>query len=226
LNLPLIEYPVRGATAALIFFSGDGGWRDLDKQIGELLAQRGVAVIGVDCLRYFWRAKAPERIAADLDAIMRTYGKRWNVTRFALAGYSFGADVLPFAYNRLALQRRSEIAQVSLLGLEDTAIFEFKLEGWFRDVAGQPVLPELRRMPPQILQCFFGEEEKDTLCRAPEMAAAELIRTSGSHHFDGDYAALARIILAGLDRRARSSAADHSPQATADQRGDIGENDR
>jgi type IV secretory pathway VirJ component len=103
------------------------------------------------------------------------------------------------------------VVQVSLLGLEPTALFEFKIEGWVRDVAGPPVLPELRRMPPSVLQCFYGEEEEDTLCRAPEMATAELIRTKGSHHFDGDYGPLAQDILDGLQRRARASASDHTP---------------
>lgn len=209
--LPLIEYPVKGASVALVFFSGDGGWRDLDKQIGELVARRGVAVIGVDSLRYFWRSKTPERIAADLDAIMRTYGTRWDVHRFALAGYSFGADVLPFAYNRLASDARARVVQVSLLGVESSALFEFKLEGWLHNVAGQPVAPELYRMPLAIVQCFYGEDEDDTLCPAPEMAAAEVIRTKGSHHFDGDYAALAQCILDGLERRGAGSARDHTP---------------
>ncbi|MBS0554958.1 MAG: hypothetical protein JSS47_20925, partial [Proteobacteria bacterium] len=30
---------------------------------------------------------------------------------------------------------------------------------------------------------------------------AELVRTAGSHHFDGDYEALARRILQGLQHR-------------------------
>ena len=224
--LPLVEYRTPGAELALIFFSGDGGWRDLDKQIGEMLARRGIAVIGVDSLRYFWSSKPPEQIATDLTTMMRTYGQRWNVSRFALAGYSFGADVLPFAYNRLPADLRAQVAQVSLLGLESSAIFEFKLEGWLYEVPGQPILPELTRMPTALVQCFYGEEEKDTLCPAAEKAGMEVIRTKGSHHFDGNYAALAERILAGLERRGVRSTRDHTPQAAADEGGDVGENDR
>ena len=51
------------------------------------------------------------------------------------------------------------------------------------------------------VQCFYGEEEEDTLCRAPELAAAERIGTRGGHHFDGDYAKLAQRILDGALRR-------------------------
>lgn len=201
-SLPLIEYPAAGnADTLLVFYSGDGGWRDLDKQIGEIVVRRGVAVVGVDCLRYFWRAKTPAQMAEDLAVIFRTYGERWGTTRLALAGYSFGADIIPFAYNRLPADVRAAVVQVSLLGVESTALFEFKLEGWFMNVAGQRVLPELRQLPPEIVQCFYGEEEEDTLCRSADLAGLEAISTTGSHHFDGDYAALAEHMLDGLERR-------------------------
>ena len=50
----------------------------------------------------------------------------------------------------------------------------------------------------------FGDEEEDTLCRDPALAGAEIIRTSGGHHFDGDYQALARRILDGARQRSGS----------------------
>jgi len=56
-------------------------------------------------------------------------------------------------------------------------------------------------LAPRRLQCFYGEEEEDTLCRDPQLAAAEVIRTKGGHHFDEDYVALARRILDGARRR-------------------------
>jgi type IV secretory pathway VirJ component len=53
-----------------------------------------------------------------------------------------------------------------------------------------------------MVQCFYGEEEADSLCPDPVAAGTERVRTSGGHHFDGDYARLAGIILAGAIRRA------------------------
>ena len=48
-DLPLVELPAKGKPRALaVFISGDGGWRDIDKQIGEYLQAHNVAVIGVD----------------------------------------------------------------------------------------------------------------------------------------------------------------------------------
>jgi type IV secretory pathway VirJ component len=69
------------------------------------------------------------------------------------------------------------------------------------------VLPELVRIDPALVQCVYGEEEKDTLCTAPELRGIERVRTAGGHHFDGDYAALAQRILDGLRKRAPAGGA-------------------
>ena len=93
--------------------------------------------------------------------------------------------------------------QVSLLGLAPRAAFEFHVSGWLGASSQQDplVLPELERLPAGLVQCFYGEEEPETLCRAPELARVERIATRGGHHFDGDYAALARRIAQGAERR-------------------------
>lgn len=204
-DLPLVELPATqpGALMAVIY-SGDGGWRDIDKQIGEVLAAEGVPVVGVDSLRYFWRARTPDEVAADLARILAAYSAHWQRPRVLLIGYSFGAGILPFAYNRLPADDRARIVQLSLLGVEPRAAFEFSVGGWLGDEPppGTPeVLPELRRIPAAIVQCVMGEEEPHSLCRDPALAGAEIIRTSGGHHFDGDYQALARRLLDGAQRR-------------------------
>jgi len=50
-----------------------------------------------------------------------------------------------------------------------------------------------------LMQCFYGQDEGDSDC--PELArrGVEVIRTSGGHHFNGDYAALSRDIMARLE---------------------------
>lgn len=204
-DLPLVELPAAppGPLMAVIY-SGDGGWRDLDKQIGEVLARQGVGVVGVDSLRYFWHEKTPAQIGADLSQIIRHYGTACGREKVILVGYSFGAGILPFALNRLPDEDRARVVQVSLLGLEPRAEFEVKLAGWFGGEPGTgapPVLPEILRQHLALFQCFYGVEEADSLCRVPELAGAEIIRTSGGHHFGGDYAALAEQILAGAARR-------------------------
>ena len=99
-DLPVVEVPSTppGDTVSL-FYSGDGGWRDLDKAVAEQMAERGYPVVGVDTLRYFWQRKSPDQAASDLSEMMREYREKWHAKRFVLIGYSFGADVMPALYN-------------------------------------------------------------------------------------------------------------------------------
>lgn len=204
-DLPVVEVEAEGTGPYFaIIYSGDGGWRDLDKQIGEDLADHGVPVVGVDSLRYFWKKKTPAGIAEDLALIIDYYRQKWQRDAVVLIGYSFGADILPFAYNRLPEERRQKVLMLSLLGLATAADFEVHVTGWL--AAGpsdeaKPVAPEIRRIDPRKIQCFHGEDEEDSACLSPLLADAERIRTSGGHHFDGNYAALAQRILAGAERR-------------------------
>jgi type IV secretory pathway VirJ component len=204
-GLPLVELPARRPKPLMaIILSGDGGWRDIDKQIGGWLRGHGVSVVGLDSLRYFWRPKPPEQVAADLDRVIRAYQAKWGVHRVVLVGYSFGADVLPFAVNRLAPDVRASVVQVSLLGLAPTALFEFHVGSWFSgdDGGGVPVAPELARMDKKRVQCIFGADEQDSDCHAPELDGAERRRLSGDHHFGGNYQLAARIILDAAMTRA------------------------
>ena len=48
-------------------------------------------------------------------------------------------------------------------------------------------------------RCVFGEEEgPDSACTQPELAKLRKIQTTGGHHFDGDYDALAARLLAAM----------------------------
>ena len=61
-GLPLVELPASSQSRLMaVFFSGDGGWRDIDRTIGEHLQSMGVSVVGWDSVRYFWRRKTPSR---------------------------------------------------------------------------------------------------------------------------------------------------------------------
>jgi type IV secretory pathway VirJ component len=198
-GLPLEELPADAPGKLMaVVLSGDGGWRDLDKSIAETLQQDGVSVVGWDSLRYFWSKKTPAETAADLGAVLEAYSARWHAERIALIGYSFGADVLPDTWRLLPDALKSRIVLVSLLALSPKADWEISVTGWLGappTAAALPVEPALSSMPVGILQCFYGAEETDSLCPALAARGVEVIRTSGGHHFDRDYAGLARRIL-------------------------------
>ena len=159
--------------------------------------------MGVDCLRYFWQARDPAQVATDLSRILKEAQKAWKTTDALVIGYSFGADVLPFAINRLSEEDRKHVALLSLLGLEPNAPFEIEVSGWLggTDEEAPLVLPELLKFDLSRLQCVYGEDEEDTLCTTPELAKAEILKFPGGHHFDEDYEKVADAILASARRR-------------------------
>ena len=187
-----------------IVLSGDGGWRDIDKTVSEKLQSAGVSVVGWDCLRYFWSRKSPEQVARDLGATIDTFLSRWGGSKVVLVGYSFGADVLPFAYDRLSPETKAHIVQLSLLGFSTAADFEIRVAGLVGAGPSKealPTEPALAPIDPTMIQCFYGADEDDTACRFLQ-GKAEVIRTTGGHHFDGNYGALAQRILDGFRQRA------------------------
>ncbi len=204
-DLPLVELPApHPSTMLAVVISGDGGWHDLDQTIARNLQSWGVSVVGIDSLHYFWRKKTPEQTARAVSNVIRTYRARWHASSVALIGYSFGAGVLPFVYNRLPQHQREKVVLMALLGFERAADFEIKITGWLGmppSAAALPVAPEIDKVPPALIQCFYGEDESDSLC--PELAKRNItvIRTAGGHHFGNDYEHLARVILDGWRRR-------------------------
>jgi type IV secretory pathway VirJ component len=200
-GLPLVEVPAADASspAFAIIYSGDGGWRDLDRALAGVLASRGVSVVGVDVLRYYWKRKSPRVAAADLARIIRYYRQYWQRQRVLLIGFSFGADVLPFVIERLPPELRAAVSLVSLLSPERTTAFEVEPRGWFGRPArdGVPIEPALSQLAGLRVQCIYGADEADTsLCTTPAARTQQIIRKPGGHHFDENYEALASEILA------------------------------
>ncbi|HEY4210915.1 MAG TPA: AcvB/VirJ family lysyl-phosphatidylglycerol hydrolase [Steroidobacteraceae bacterium] len=199
-GLPIIEVPVgEGATGNsdtfAVLLSGDGGWAGLDKEVAGALAEKGIPVAGVDSLRYFWTPRTPVGIAQDMDRLVRYYSKQWHRNRAILIGYSQGADVLPFAVNRLQPLTREQVKLIALIGISKDAAFEFHVTNWLGGgTNGLPTAPEMRKLSGSNTLCIYGDDDEDSVCPSVAAANAKVIKLSGGHHFGGDYAGLAKLI--------------------------------
>lgn len=207
LDLPIVpmEAKARYDTLAIIY-SGDGGWRDIDKKLAAYLQKDGVPVVGVDALRYFWRERSPEETAADLARIIDTYRSRWRVKHVALIGYSFGANILPATLKRLPAAQANRVSLISLLALSHQADFRISVMGWLGVAGagkhGDPV-EDLKDLKTDLVQCVYGLEEEDTACpKVKTLAGAEVIARPGGHHFDGNYKIIADAIVSRISRTA------------------------
>ena len=199
-GLPLVEVPAvkEGSDMLAVLVSGDGGWVGLDRQVSKVLAQRGIPVIGLNSLAYFWKRRTPEEAGKDLERIVRRYLAQWHCDKVLLLGYSRGADVVPFMASRLPQDLRARVRLVALMGPDDSVDFEFHLSDWLgsdHHDTNLPVLPEIRKLEDLNVVCFYGESEDDSLCPALQNGPARVVRLSGGHHFSGDYEGVAERIL-------------------------------
>ena len=202
-DLPVVEVEATAGTGVpgssdsfAVLLSGDGGWAGIDKQVAALLADRGVPTAGLDSLRYFWSARTPAGLAQDLDRIVRYYAFHWKKKKALLVGYSQGADVLPFAVNRLPPATRSLIHMTTLIGLSESAAFEFHVTNWVgADPDGLPVRPEIDKLSSADTLCVYGDDDVESICPKVDAQHARVIKLPGGHHFGGNYVPLAQLVI-------------------------------
>ncbi len=200
-DLPVIEIAAQsggpGVDSFALMMSGDGGWAGLDQGVAAALAAHGIAVVGLDSLRYYWTARTPDGLGGDMDRIIRYYLAHLHKQHVLLIGYSQGADTLPFALNRLPAATRARVSLAALLGVSEHALFEFHLSSWVTDDnSGPATLPEINRIAGVPVLCIYGEDEADSPCPKLDSKNVTVVKLAGGHHFDGDYPALAQKILA------------------------------
>ncbi|WP_430387943.1 AcvB/VirJ family lysyl-phosphatidylglycerol hydrolase [Dyella sp. 20L07] len=200
-----------------IFYSGDGGWRDLDQSLGKIIASHGVPVLGVSLLQYYWRERSAADSAADLDALIARTVAQGDKKRVWLIGFSFGADVLPSIVGQLSPEGRSRIAQIVMLSPSKDVNFEIEMEGymkegwwktqtqdffqWVNPVKHYDAMPPLEALaghPPVV--CYYGIQDKDdTICSDPKLPSwVKVYQKTGDHHFDYNYEGLAQQMIHDL----------------------------
>lgn len=183
----------------VILMSGAGGWLPFVNQIGKEFAAAGFDVFGFDSLRYFFnRQRSPLELASDLEAAVETWRNGAAPRNIILAGYSQGADVIPFVVNRFSPKLRSEIKLAALIGIAKQADFkigflDFLTGGYSANALGTS--QEIQGMRDIPILCVFGEKDRDTLCHELSGDGIECRKIRGGHFFLWNGREVARILL-------------------------------
>lgn len=201
--LPVTEVPSASGHTLALFWSGDGNWKELTEQVSNALAAHGVAVVGLSSRTWMTSGspKSADDLEHDSESVLRWYLQQWHRDRILLIGYSRGAGFQALLYERLPSDLRARVDGIALLGLEQTASFEFHLLDLVRTVSRAtdiPVKAYLDRMAGPHVVCMYGSTETDTVCPLLDPARFSVIRREGDHHFDRDYGAMADAILAAV----------------------------
>lgn len=201
-DLPLTEVPARGkeTNTLAVILSGSGGWVGLDPQMAKNFAQRGVPVVGISSLAYFWKPRTPDSASQDLARILDHYLAAWHKERAIVVGYSQGADIVPFMVSRLPGPLRSRVSLVALIGPDDAAEFRLHPDGWMsgtRPEPHPPVAPEVARLKGLKVICVYGDKEAGSLCPQLDRNRVERFELTGGHSFGGDAPALIERFMTG-----------------------------
>ena len=207
LDLPLELRLVEAPRGFFFFISGDGGWSNLDRAVVDGLAEKGISTVALNTLKYFWNEKPPERVAADLERLVKACHPG-GLPLFA-GGYSFGAEVMPVVLHRSEFAGR--FAGLILIGPGPNASFEMSVLDWLRTKekpTPNKVVDHARALGPLPLLCVSGEKEDESICPALSGGAGvELATLPGAHHFGGDYRKVGDACAGFLERLLRPAPA-------------------
>lgn len=187
-DLPIIAFPVDSSTSdfMVLAISGDGGWNVWEESLRKEFIKKGVPVVGLDALKYFWKEKTPEQATSDLSRVLNYYLKNWKKQHFILLGYSFGANIIPFIATRLKEPYKSKLIKVVLISPDPQADFEIHLVDMLNmDLSEYKynVTDEVKKIKSVKILCLFGTSEDPYRKKMFRFDPVQLVELPGKHHF-------------------------------------------
>lgn len=199
-SLPLYEVQTNRVPRGLIFYvTGDGGWNSFSRDLCSSLAVHGFDVVALDARKYFWNERNPDTFSSDMSAVVMHYQNKWAIHDWILAGYSFGADVAPFALSRLNKKTAKLPTACLLLGPSASTDFEVKVLDMISIasvVRKYDVVAEIRKSPCPTL-CIVSDDEQSISYTNESLIKVK--KLPGNHRFDNNIGSLTQSILSFID---------------------------
>lgn len=198
-NLPLnIVISAEKNNLPMVFMiSGDGGWTSFDQSLAQALAAQGMPVVGLDAQKYFWKEKTPNGTTVEIDKAILQYSSQLGRDKFILAGYSFGASIVPFVVNRFSPALKSRLKAVVSLSPDETADFEIHIADMLNFDGNHPynVIAEYKKIREIPAVCLFGSTEDSETTARFSKAGIKVKIIPGSHHFNDDFSRITKEML-------------------------------
>ncbi|MBK1896254.1 alpha/beta fold hydrolase [Chryseobacterium paridis] len=132
----------------IFYISGDAGFNTFTKGFGTNLHALGYDVFALDTKAYFWDKKTPEQTSLAIENYINQQLQGRKNQQVVLLGFSFGADVTPFVYNRFTDDLKSKIQKVFIMGPSKSNDFQIHLDEYFgvEPKGSLQVIPEINKM--------------------------------------------------------------------------------
>ncbi|MDB5013042.1 MAG: hypothetical protein JWQ25_1244 [Daejeonella sp.] len=188
-GIPLIIYksinPIH-TRRLVVMLSGDGGWQEFNDKLAMHFSRRRFNTIGFNSRSYFWNKRTPEETTSDIVYAIVKYNKNWKADRIILCGYSFGADVMPFIYNRLPKAIKDKVVAIQLLSPFLSTDFDVHMGdilGTGVDNRDYKVGEEIRKIVDIPIYCFYGKDEYPKSLEDLKQKNFSITILPGDHHY-------------------------------------------
>ena len=184
---PVKQWTAPGQKPFVFFISGDGGVRHFFADLCQDIHQAGYTVAALDANGFFWKRKSPTQAAELVSSyLQRELSQRPNV-KLVLAGYSFGADAVPFIVNALPFELRQKLISVLLLSPSASTDLEIHIADMFVEgrKRSMDVVQAVNHMGEVKTVTIVGSEEHQFPVADIRLKNYTNEIIPGGHHFDG-----------------------------------------
>ncbi|SEL51281.1 AcvB/VirJ family lysyl-phosphatidylglycerol hydrolase [Parapedobacter koreensis] len=198
-DLPVMEVKAANESLPLILYlSGDGGYNTFSQRLVAEISSKGYGVLVLDARNYFWKAKTPQQLAADMASLLAGRLQNPRSQQVFVVGYSFGASVIPFMLSRLPSELLAKVGMAVCISPGRFADFEVTLATLLNNSKGNehyPVVEECRKLKTCPCYFLFGKDEDAGVTRSFIEAGMPVAVLPGSHDYRNDIGALSKKLL-------------------------------
>ncbi len=193
-QLPVKEFQSHGnSDYFVLLYTGDGGWKSLAMDLAGYFQKKNISVVGLDVRKYFWTKRNQSEISSSLKVLIEHYATAWHKSKVVLIGYSFGAEVLPFAISEQNQSLIEMIKKIIMIAPGQKAEFEVTF-GSMLDVSndGLQISPEMAKINVDKFYIICDDSEEALCSTLNDQYDIDVLK--GGHHFDGDFQELNSLI--------------------------------
>ena len=193
IDLPLVltqNENEKEGNALVFMISGDGGWYSFEQNLSDRFLKANMPTVGLDAKKYFWERKTPQQAADDISKVLHHYMELWKKQKVILVGYSIGAEVLPFIFEKLPadLQKSSRLVLMSPDEKTDFEVHYLNMLGLATNDNHYDVSNQLRVISNMTsVKVIFGKDEKSKMPITLSGSNITFLETPGDHHYNNNY---------------------------------------
>ncbi|MBF8455989.1 hypothetical protein IV494_02245 [Kaistella sp. G5-32] len=197
-SFPVTEWNSNSSKPVIFYVSGDAGFNTFSKTFGQELHRYGYDVFALNTKKYFWNKKTPLKASQDSEKYLKEITKNRTNKKIIIIGYSYGADVSPFIYNRFDTEFQKNIQQLIIIGPSQVNDFEIHLEEYITGHMehGYSVTNEINQIKNVPFTLVVSDFENRYFPRKEiTLRGYRFLHIPGDHHFGGNTKMLADTLV-------------------------------